>query len=169
MEIQRIFSEIDTDEKLYSVLMNENELVLYSEYQKEFGVFQDIASSGLKRTYKKYGGKARKAAAEKLYEKAGKHAEETALAETSIYDYVSKISPETVNRSKKLAGKKAKIYKARINDFGSNTPSMYMSNKDLRKIPGNMPRLTSKADKKFAKEINSGRIDYQIFYNKKNQ
>lgn len=53
MEIQKIFSEIDTDEKLYFVLMNKEELALYSEYQKEFGVFQDIANSGFKRTYKK--------------------------------------------------------------------------------------------------------------------
>lgn len=36
MEIQKIFSEIDTDEKLYSVLMNEDEVMLFSEYQKEF-------------------------------------------------------------------------------------------------------------------------------------
>ena len=38
MEIQRIYSEIDTDEKLYSVLMNEEELALFSEIQKEFAV-----------------------------------------------------------------------------------------------------------------------------------
>ena len=31
MEIQKIFSEIDTDEKLYSVLMTEEELALFSE------------------------------------------------------------------------------------------------------------------------------------------
>ena len=36
MEIQKIFSEIDTNEKLYSVLMSEDELALFSEIQKEF-------------------------------------------------------------------------------------------------------------------------------------
>ena len=36
MEIQKIFSEINTDEKLYSVLMSEDELALFSEIQKEF-------------------------------------------------------------------------------------------------------------------------------------
>lgn len=171
MEIQKIFSEINTNEKLYSVLMNENELALYSEYQKEFGVFQDIANSGFKRTYKKYGGRARKAAAEKLNKKALEHFKEAKRAEASMYnDYISKISPETVNRSKKLAGEKAKTYKARINDFGPDTPSMCMSNEDLRIIPENVliSRDPSRADKKFLKEINSGRIDHQIFYNKKN-
>ena len=36
MEIQKIFSEVNTDEKLYSVLMNEDELAFFSEIQKEF-------------------------------------------------------------------------------------------------------------------------------------
>lgn len=36
MEIQKIFSEINTDEKIYSVLLNEEELALFSEIQKEF-------------------------------------------------------------------------------------------------------------------------------------
>ena len=36
MEIQKIFSEIDTDERIYSVLLNEDELALFSEIQKEF-------------------------------------------------------------------------------------------------------------------------------------
>ena len=36
MEIQKIFSEIDTDERIYSVLMEEDELALFSEIQKEF-------------------------------------------------------------------------------------------------------------------------------------
>lgn len=35
MEIQKIYSEIDTDEKIYSVLMSEDELALFSEIQKE--------------------------------------------------------------------------------------------------------------------------------------
>ena len=35
MEIQKIFSEIDTDERLYSVLMNEDELALFSEISVE--------------------------------------------------------------------------------------------------------------------------------------
>lgn len=36
MKIQKIFSEVNTDEKLYSVLMSEEELSLFSEIQKEF-------------------------------------------------------------------------------------------------------------------------------------
>ena len=39
MEIQKIFSEIDTDEKLYSVLLSEEELALFSVFQKEFGKY----------------------------------------------------------------------------------------------------------------------------------
>ncbi len=35
MEIQKIFSEINTDERLYSVLLSEDELALFSELQKE--------------------------------------------------------------------------------------------------------------------------------------
>lgn len=38
MEIQRIYSEIDTDERLYSVLLTEEEVMLFSEIQKEFGL-----------------------------------------------------------------------------------------------------------------------------------
>ena len=38
MEIQKIFSEVDTNEKLYSVLMSEEELALFSAIQKEFGL-----------------------------------------------------------------------------------------------------------------------------------
>ena len=37
MEIQKIFSDEFDDERYYSVLMNEEELVLFSEIQKEFG------------------------------------------------------------------------------------------------------------------------------------
>ena len=36
MEIQKIYSEIDTEEKLFSVLLSEEELALFSEIQKEF-------------------------------------------------------------------------------------------------------------------------------------
>ena len=35
MEIQKIFSEVNTDEKLYSVLMNEEELALFSALEKK--------------------------------------------------------------------------------------------------------------------------------------
>ena len=35
MEIQKIFSEVDTQEKLYSVLMTEDEMVLFSEANKK--------------------------------------------------------------------------------------------------------------------------------------
>ena len=36
MEIIKVFSDIEGDERLYSVLMNEEELVLFSEIQREF-------------------------------------------------------------------------------------------------------------------------------------
>ena len=36
MEIVKVFSEVDTEEKLYSVLMDEDEILLFSELQKEF-------------------------------------------------------------------------------------------------------------------------------------
>lgn len=134
MEIQRIYSEIDTNERLYSVSLDNEELRLYSEYQKEFAVFQDI--SGLKKTYNKYGGKAGKAA--ELHEESRKRFEEAVRArDKKIRDYTSKISPETIKGSKKIviAGEKAK---ARINNPRSYTPSSYTSlNKKVsRKIPG---------------------------------
>ena len=38
MEIQKIFSNTeDENEKLFSVLMTEDEVALFSEFQKEFG------------------------------------------------------------------------------------------------------------------------------------
>jgi hypothetical protein len=46
MEIQKIFSEIDTDEKLYSVLMSEEELALFSEIQKEFASVRGMKKYG---------------------------------------------------------------------------------------------------------------------------
>ena len=36
MEIQKVFSDMYDEERLYSVLMNEDELALFSEIQKEF-------------------------------------------------------------------------------------------------------------------------------------
>ena len=50
MEIQKIFSEIDTDEKLYSVLMSEDEYSLYSEFleEREFGKVQEFKEMGSK-------------------------------------------------------------------------------------------------------------------------
>ena len=38
MEIQKIFSDEYDEERLYSVLMNEEELALFSELQKEFAL-----------------------------------------------------------------------------------------------------------------------------------
>jgi hypothetical protein len=35
MEIQKIFSEIDTDERIYSVLMDEDELALFNALEKK--------------------------------------------------------------------------------------------------------------------------------------
>lgn len=56
MEIQKIFSEIDTEEKLYSVLMSEEELVLFSEIQKEFGDIKK-ANKALKKALEMKAGK----------------------------------------------------------------------------------------------------------------
>ena len=36
MEIQKIFSDTKGSERLYSVLMTEDEISLYSQFQKEF-------------------------------------------------------------------------------------------------------------------------------------
>lgn len=36
MEIQKIFSELGGEEKLYSISLNETEMILFSEFQKEF-------------------------------------------------------------------------------------------------------------------------------------
>ena len=37
MEIQKVFSDMYDEERIYSVLMNEDEIALFSEIQKEFG------------------------------------------------------------------------------------------------------------------------------------
>lgn len=36
MEIQKVFSELGGEEKLYSVSLDETEMILFSEFQKEF-------------------------------------------------------------------------------------------------------------------------------------
>ena len=36
MEIQKIFSELGGEEKLYSISLDETEMILFSEFQKEF-------------------------------------------------------------------------------------------------------------------------------------
>jgi hypothetical protein len=53
MEIQKIFSEIDTDEKLYSVLLSEDELALFSEISDEFEQreFNSKAQKALRKIY----------------------------------------------------------------------------------------------------------------------
>lgn len=56
MEIQKIFSEINTDEKLYSVLLSEDELALFSEIQKEFGDIKK-ANKALKKAWEMKAGK----------------------------------------------------------------------------------------------------------------
>ena len=61
MEIQKIFSEIDTDEKLYSVLLSEDELTLFSEIsaeleQREFGKVKQ-ANKALKKALEMKSGK----------------------------------------------------------------------------------------------------------------
>ncbi len=38
MEIQKIYSEVNTDERLYSVLLSEDELALFSEIQKSYSL-----------------------------------------------------------------------------------------------------------------------------------
>lgn len=38
MEITKIFSELGGEEKLYSVSLDETEMILFSEFQKEFAV-----------------------------------------------------------------------------------------------------------------------------------
>ncbi len=47
MEIQKIFSEIDTDERLYSVLIDEEEYSLYSDLleEREFGRVQEYKAA----------------------------------------------------------------------------------------------------------------------------
>ena len=49
MEIQKIFSEIDTDERLYSVLMSEEELSLYSEMIETLYSEEEDKGKNLKR------------------------------------------------------------------------------------------------------------------------
>ena len=42
MEIQKVFSDEYDEERYYSVLMNEEEVVLFSELQKEFGFLDGV-------------------------------------------------------------------------------------------------------------------------------
>ena len=64
----RLFSE-NTEETLYSVVMDEDEYALYSEFQKEFGIselakkgIEYLKKSGIKETAKKIYGAAKRAA-----------------------------------------------------------------------------------------------------------
>ena len=36
MEIQKVFSDVSNEERLYNILMSEDEMALFSEFQKEF-------------------------------------------------------------------------------------------------------------------------------------
>lgn len=49
MEIEKIFSEIDTDERMFSVLMDEEELALFSEFEERFYANEDINPDGTKK------------------------------------------------------------------------------------------------------------------------
>ena len=57
MEIQKVFSDYYDTERMYSVLMSEDELRFYSELQKEFGIKEALG---------KYISKARNGVAKKL-------------------------------------------------------------------------------------------------------
>ena len=45
MEIMKIYSDSYDEERIYSVLMSEEELYLFSEIQREFGIQQGIKNS----------------------------------------------------------------------------------------------------------------------------
>ena len=51
MEVMKIFSDIEGDERLYSVLMDEEEMYLFSEIQKEFTSVR-LLKKGLQRVKK---------------------------------------------------------------------------------------------------------------------
>ena len=48
MEIQEIFSDMYDEERIYSVLMNEDEIALFSEIQKEFSAPQKMAKKAFR-------------------------------------------------------------------------------------------------------------------------
>ncbi len=48
MEIQKVFSDMYDEERIYSVLMSEDELALFSEIQKEFSAPQKIAKKAFR-------------------------------------------------------------------------------------------------------------------------
>lgn len=52
MLVEKIFSEINGEEKLYSVKMNEDEMSLFSEFQKEFAKTDKILAKKLGKTVK---------------------------------------------------------------------------------------------------------------------
>ncbi len=73
MEIQKIFTDVTGEERLYSVLLSEEEL-------RTFGVVSDLIHSGAKRTYKKYVGRGRKKLAGKVLDSMKKDAVKMNLA-----------------------------------------------------------------------------------------
>lgn len=80
MEIVKIFSEVDTDERLYSVLMTEEELSLYSDLEERM-----------------FNSKAQKILREKFETKVGKNI---------MKDYGSLnfgVSPESLNKYRSVA------------------------------------------------------------------
>lgn len=173
MEIQKIYSEIDTNEKLFSILMSEEEFLLY---QKEFGVVSDIVNSGIKRATKKYIGRARTALAKPFYRSAVRNGEE---AIKKINEFASNssssISKQTIRNTKKNAGRIAGENDARINtlkgansgtlesrDWDESITKAYRENPYTKRVIDH-----SKRQRKSFRNVRSGKHKNQILYDGK--
>lgn len=147
MEIQKIFSEIDTDERIYSVLLSEGELALFSEIQKEEMSEEDynkVNDKMIKKALKGLGGSVSGVGL-------------TALAQKKYFDSLAKSSVGNVVKEKELAKllkKQAKTDKrialgAGLASLGSTAyagKQLYDINK-LEKTPGYKEKHKEKLNK----------------------
>ena len=122
----RLFSE-NTEETLYSILLDEDEYALYSEFQKEFGLAQRVGEA-VKKRISKIGNKLknRKAIAE---------AKEAEISDVEkIMRVADKIKPKSVkgiNRNKEL--KKEKLLES-LPPFYKSAREMVADDPQLRAL-----------------------------------
>jgi hypothetical protein len=147
MEIQKIFSEIDADERIYSVLLSEEELALFSEIKKEEMSEEDynkVDNKIAKKALKGLGGSVSGVGL-------------AALAHKKYFDHLAKSSVGKIVKEKELAKllkKQAKTDKrvalgAGLASLGSTAyagKQLYDINK-LEKTPGYKEKYEEKLNR----------------------
>jgi len=167
----RLFSET-SDEVFYSVVMNEDEFLLY---QKEFGVVSDLVHSGVKRTAKKYIGRIRTKMARPFYKSAIESSEKASKA-VNDFSAVKSLgtSAQTVKNTKKNVGKLAGKHNARINDIKGMDSGVCETGALNESITENYRESpfyrfsmdNSKKGRKMFRNLRSGKHKQQILYDK---